>query len=223
MQKNLEMHKLKEVTSFKSAKSLREILEEDLAYSKDNGIKLSELIKLLGVKSFGVLLIFLSLPSALPIPAPGYSTPFGIAIALIGIQLFIGRHALKLPKKIESIHFSPRICKNILDTTITFLKRTELLVKPRTYDINEKYFKPFLPIILICLSLLMILPIPLTNTLPAMAVFLFGISISENDDLMIILSFLLSLIILVLYAIIVIGIMFYGPDLLQKISQIFGN
>lgn len=223
MQKSMKMHKLKEDASFSSAKSLKEILENDLAYSKENGIKLSELIKLLGTKSFGVLLIFLSVPSALPIPAPGYSTPFGIAIALIGIQLLMGRDTLKLPEKIESIHFSPKICKTILNTTIVFLERTELLIKPRKNYINKKYLKPLIPIILICLSLLMILPIPMTNTLPAIVVFLFGIGISENDGIVTIISFFLSLILIGLYGIIIFGIIFYGADFFDKFSNIFVN
>ncbi|MBT5692093.1 MAG: exopolysaccharide biosynthesis protein, partial [Opitutae bacterium] len=41
-------------------------------------------------KGFGILLMMFALPSALPVPAPGYSIPFGIILALLAGQLILG-------------------------------------------------------------------------------------------------------------------------------------
>ena len=40
-------------------------------------VTLSELLLIAEERTFGFLFVLLSLPSALPIPAPGYSIPFG--------------------------------------------------------------------------------------------------------------------------------------------------
>ncbi len=65
--------------------SLGKTLQELLKADDENGISISEVARAVGEKGFGLLLIVLSLPSALPVPAPGYSTPFGLVMALIAL------------------------------------------------------------------------------------------------------------------------------------------
>jgi hypothetical protein len=48
---------------------------------------LADILLLAGERTFGSLLVILSLPRALPVPTPGYSTPFGVLISLLAIQL----------------------------------------------------------------------------------------------------------------------------------------
>ena len=81
--------------------TLSEALEQLLQNSTRGELSIGDLCSAINDKGYGLLLIILSLPSALPIPAPGYSTPFGIAIALIGIQMLGGRRTIWLPKKIK--------------------------------------------------------------------------------------------------------------------------
>ncbi|MEO0888190.1 MAG: exopolysaccharide biosynthesis protein, partial [Cyanobacteria bacterium J06648_10] len=50
-------------------------------------VTLNEILEIAGERTFGFLFVLLSLPSALPIPAPGYSTPFGIVMFLLAVQL----------------------------------------------------------------------------------------------------------------------------------------
>ena len=69
---------------------LGETLQELLKADDEHGISISEITRAVGEKGFGLLLIVLSLPSALPVPAPGYSTPFGLMMALIALQMIRG-------------------------------------------------------------------------------------------------------------------------------------
>ena len=70
---------------------------------RNEKVTLAEILTLAGERIFGFLLVILSLPSApsaFPVPAPGYSTPFGIAIFFLAVQLIMGRDYLWLPAKI---------------------------------------------------------------------------------------------------------------------------
>ena len=71
---------------------------KQLLQNNTGELSIGDICSAINDKGFGLLLIILSLPSALPIPAPGYSTPFGIAIALIGIQMLGGGRTIWLPK-----------------------------------------------------------------------------------------------------------------------------
>ena len=84
-----------------SCHTLTEALQQVLQNRNSSELSIGDLSYAINDKGFGLVLIILSLPSALPIPAPGYSTPFGIAIAIIGIQMLGGRHTVWLPKKIR--------------------------------------------------------------------------------------------------------------------------
>ncbi|NEP28671.1 exopolysaccharide biosynthesis protein, partial [Moorena sp. SIO3I6] len=63
-------------------------------------VRLADILTLAGERIFGFIFVILSLPSALPVPAPGYSIPFGIVILLLAIQLIVGAKRPWLPKKI---------------------------------------------------------------------------------------------------------------------------
>ncbi len=45
-------------------------------------LTLGDITTAVGERGFGILFVLLSLPSALPVPAPGFSTPFGVVIFL---------------------------------------------------------------------------------------------------------------------------------------------
>ena len=53
-------------------------------FEEDRGetVSLAQVIAIAEEKVFGIVLLLLAFPSALPVPAPGYSTPFGIMIFL---------------------------------------------------------------------------------------------------------------------------------------------
>ena len=201
--------------------SLKELLIAHCQICKERNIPLSELMDNLGSKGFGLLLVFLSLPSALPIPAPGYSSPFGIAIALIALQLLLGRTSLKLPKSLEKIEFKSGITQKILISAIHFLDKIETFIKPRWPQMQNKTVEILIALTLILMATLMILPIPMTNTLPAMIIFLMAVSLSENDGLLTLLSLGLSSIVLAFYLCVLYLIIDRGPEALKTLINYF--
>lgn len=66
---------------------------------KSPEVNLTDILLLGGERVFGFLFVILSLPSALPVPAPGYSIPFGVLMLILAIQLIVGAKTPWLPKK----------------------------------------------------------------------------------------------------------------------------
>lgn len=161
--------------------SLAQTLENIHFEANEGGPTIGELTNAVGDKGFGVLLMLLALPSALPIPAPGYSIPFGVAMAIIAIQIFIGRQSIWLPKRIMAFRVHPRLANKMLKSGAAFLRRIETLIKPRLRWMHSRAGHSALAIIICIMAILMMIPIPGTNTLPAMAIFIIGVSMSEED------------------------------------------
>ncbi len=76
-------------------------LEYLINVADSGGVNFGELLDLLSLRGFGILLVLLSLPSALPIPAPGYSSPFAFLIILLDPQIIAGRNSPVIPQRIH--------------------------------------------------------------------------------------------------------------------------
>ena len=199
--------------------SLRQSMLTVLEESSDKPITVGEIVEILGAKSFGVLLVILSLPSALPVPAPGYSTPFGIAIILIATQMLLGKQILWLPKKILSLKFQAQVISKMLKFCISFLGKIEPFIKPRLGLFQGRMGQLAIAVNLILLASLMVLPIPMTNTLPAMIIFLIAVSLSENDGLMTAIGIFLSYLVVLFYGYLISLIISQGPGAVDSLFE----
>jgi hypothetical protein len=200
-------------------RSLAEALENALASEDQNGPSIGELTDAVGEKGFGLLLVLLSLPSALPVPAPGYSTPFGIVIALIALQMLMGRQTVWLPARLQRIRIKPSMARKMSGGATKFLRTVEHLIRPRQQWIRAQFGQSSLAIVILIMACLMMLPIPLTNTLPAMVIFLIGVGLSEDDGLLAIAAFAVGCVAVVLYSYIIYLVLTQGPEAVDGIKD----
>ena len=70
--------------------------------------------------------------------------------------------------------------------------------------------KFFAGILIIIMAALMIVPIPLTNTAPAMVIFVIGVAMVEDDGLGLLLSCVLALLAVLLYLAVLAAISYFG-------------
>ncbi|HOC70423.1 MAG TPA: exopolysaccharide biosynthesis protein [Candidatus Hydrogenedentes bacterium] len=148
-------------------------------------VTVQTIVDRVSVKSFGILLVIFSIPSAMPLPAPGYSTPFGIILVILGLQLFNRRDFPWLPKRILEKEVNVGERPRLIKTMVFFLRIIEFFIRPRLGFVFENAitFRLLALIVLIC-GTSMIIPVPLTNTAPAFGVFLIGLGMLEEDGLL---------------------------------------
>ncbi|MGF1514604.1 MAG: exopolysaccharide biosynthesis protein [Elainellaceae cyanobacterium] len=147
-------------------------------------VRLHHILELAGERVFGFLLVLLALPSALPVPAPGYSIPFGILIVLLALQLAVGRQNPWFPEWIRGRHIGLKQTQRILSAGLPWLKRLEALSRPRMSAIcTSPAGRAALGIAIALMGISMMIPLPLTNTFPAIGVFIVGFSLIEDDGL----------------------------------------
>jgi hypothetical protein len=152
-----------------------------------------------------------ALPSALPVPAPGYSIPFGIILALLAGQLILGRNIPWLPEWVLRISFKRSFMEKVVPAGIAFLTRTETLVRPRFQWFSGRLLQLLPALIVIVMASFMMIPIPGTNTAPAMVIFLIGLGLSQNDGLVLCLSSLAG----IGATLLTILILKYGKDIIK--------
>lgn len=167
--------------------SLSNDLHAALDKSQDK-LQMQQLLDQVKEKGFGVLLALLSLPSALPIPAAGYSVPFGVILVVLSVQMISGRKVPYAPNWMGNRSIGKDFATKMISGADWFLKKTEWLIRPRMQWINSRGGRVFMGVLTLFMAILMLIPIPLTNTAPAMVIFLIGVGLSEKDGFFAILA-----------------------------------
>lgn len=175
--------------------SLAERLNHLLSLAQTQDVSVKFVIDTLAGKGQAVLLILFSLPFCQPIQIPGFSTPFGILLAFIGLRIAFG-HRAWFPKMLLEKKISYRILKKIASIAIKITEKLQFLISTRWEWLIKNPFLHVthgLTITVLALLLALPLPIPFTNLLAAYPILAFGLGILEDDGLMISIGYLLSL------------------------------
>ncbi len=164
------------------AKLSTELDRTFLQSDRTDPVKLRDLFELAGERTFGFLFVLLSLPSALPLPAPGYSVPFGILLFVLAVQLLIGSKQPWLPEKWLNRDFDRVTIQGFLKKGMPWLQRVEIFSRPRLAVVcTSRIGRTVLGLAIVLLSISMMIPIPGTNTVPAMGIFAIGFGLLDDD------------------------------------------
>ena len=153
------------------------------AHSDERALTLREVISVLGGRAYLLLVLLLALPFITPIPLPGLSTPFGLAIALIALRLSLGQHPW-LPERLLRKSVPRGFFGRLLTLTEKIIRLLERFLRPRLLALTGTALLRQLHAVFIlvaALVLLLPLPIPLTNTFPAWTILLLATGLLERD------------------------------------------
>ena len=188
--------------------------------SRDKKVTLSDILTLAGERVFGFLFVILALPSALPIPAPGYSVPFGVAMFFLAIQLIIGRDRPWLPAKIMNGSMSLEKVQGVVKKGIPWLQRIEALTQPRFSSICTSLpGRVVLGSAIALMSISMMIVIPGTNTLPAIGIFVTGFGLVEDDGAISLLGLIICALGAAVSISILIAVVWGGSSLIDVIKD----
>lgn len=146
-------------------------------------VTLREVMSVLHGRGYVLLVMLLALPFSTPIPLPGLSTPFGMVIVLIGVRLALGQKPW-LPQRLLDTRLSPRFFVKVFAAARKVLRVFEYFLRPRLLWITGS---PGLlqlhavPIVLCSVLLLLPLPIPFSNIIPAFSILLISAGLLERD------------------------------------------
>ena len=163
------------------------------------------------------MLLLLALPAALPIPAAGYATPFGLVMALLGVQIAMGRKSPWLPGWIGNRRIPFKLLRFSVKNGRLPLRAVELLIRPRLGRIaRARATQVGLGLGIALLALLMSVPLPLTNTAPSFVIFVLAAGFLEEDGLMMVFGMLLAPVAVAIAGAAVYFAINYGPEAVER-------
>lgn len=144
-------------------------------------ISVRDLIDALGDRALGALLFLFAFPNVLPMP-PGTSALLGTPLVILAAQLMIGRGPW-LPRVLSARSMSHADFAALVRRITPWLQRGERLLRPRLCWLALPPLEFVIGAVCLLLAIVVLLPIPLGNILPALAISLLALGVVERDGL----------------------------------------
>lgn len=196
-QTSIERRSRREATGRPPRKqTLSEIL---VAVAEDDSrdfISIATLMKALEGRARAALILIFAFPNALP-AIPGTSGILGLPLLYITFQMMLGRNPW-LPKIIADRGLTRERYGHLIAKLIPYLARTERLLRPRWRVLSGHTAEYFLGAVCLVLAIVLTLPVPLGNMLPAFSMCLIALGILERDGLWVVFGLLSSVVALVI-------------------------
>ncbi|MEB3178942.1 MAG: exopolysaccharide biosynthesis protein [Nostocaceae cyanobacterium] len=165
----------------------------------EHPLSLEDILAETSERGFSLVIVLLVLPFLFPIP-PGLTGPFGGACLLLSAQMALGRRSPWLPQKIARYKFPQWFAVQLLKNLRRVTKILEKITRPRLLRIAEShYIWRFNGLCISWLALLLISPVPFTNPIPTVGILLLAVATLESDGLLMCVSYVITLLITLLF------------------------
>ena len=180
------------------------MLFAQLARDAHGPISIAHMSNALGNRSFAPLLVLFAAFNLLPLP-PGASVILGIPLIIVSAQMAYGSKQAWLPAFLSKRSLSAEQFRRLMDRIIPRLIRLERLIRPRYWPFWRKRGDRVIGAVALFLAIVVTLPIPLGNWLPAFATALLGLALSERDGILLAVGGVVSLISMAVIAAVISG------------------
>jgi len=149
-------------------------------------IYIRDLLTELDHRALAALLFIFAVPNTIPVP-PGVSGVLGAPLIFLALQLMLGRPPW-LPRLISDRSFAQADFEKVVVKVSPWLAKAEKLTRPRLQFVAKPPAEYVIGAVVLLLAIILFLPIPLGNMLPAIAICILALGLIERDGIWILLG-----------------------------------
>ncbi|MBN8530449.1 MAG: exopolysaccharide biosynthesis protein [Alphaproteobacteria bacterium] len=142
---------------------------------------IDELRRMLSGRIYGMLLPVLAIPNFVPFPVPGLSAMLGLPLLLLTFQMMLGHQQPWLPEKVLKRRIKTEHLRKAIAFILPYLRKVECVTAPRWKWMLNPPMDKLIAAVCVFLSLMIMLPVPFGNALPALAICFFSIAMMQRD------------------------------------------
>ncbi len=150
------------------------------------GLSLQDMARAHGPEAPGTLLLLMAAPCLLPVP--GVGTVLGLGMAALAYGLWRGQAGNWLPRRVAGLVLSQQWTRRVLMFLVTTYLVAGRYARPRLTGVVASPDRSWFAATVAAMALLIVLPIPFGNVLPAVAMMLMGVALVFRDGLAMILG-----------------------------------
>jgi hypothetical protein len=160
---------------------LSDILKQ-LAQNHNPELTLGDIVRALGERGFGALILLLAAPNLIPLP-PGSSFVFGVPLVFITAQLMIKQDKVWLPRRLMEAKVGGGRLPYLLERLVPYVVKVERLLKPRGTVLTSNLGERLAGLAGLFCAIVVLLPILFANMAPAFALCCFALGLIEQDGI----------------------------------------
>jgi hypothetical protein len=171
------------------------ILSALVERGETNPLRVRDLLDALHERAFGMAMLIFILPNTPPMPGiPYVSTLTGIPICLFALQMLLGLDRPWLPSGIARREIPQRRVRVVWKKILPVFQRVEKYVRPRNLALTSQFAERLLAVVILVMAIILSLPIPAGNLLPAWAIALLSLGLMERDGRIIIAGLVMTVV-----------------------------
>ncbi len=169
-------------------------LDRLFAGPRESVLTLDEFLEGLEARSYAFAIAALDVINCVPTGIPWLSTVTGVPMFLLAIQYFLGRAAPSLPAFIGRRGLSRGKLQDFLGRARGRIARLESIIRPRHDWWVSGMPRRIMLLTWLLLIILLALPVPFDNLLPALAILFFCLALLEGDGMMAIIGWFFAIV-----------------------------
>jgi hypothetical protein len=172
-------------------RTLLQIIETLAAKAPPEGYTLREIFDNLDESAFGAGLFLLALPCCIPFL---YGVPQIVAVPMmaLALQMLAGREEPWLPDALARRRIDKVGLVRMAHGGRRWLGWIERLIRPRLIGVTGPRFERFVGVFMVLFCASILVPLPLTNTVPGFAVAIVSFGLMQKDGLAVFLGLVLG-------------------------------
>jgi len=174
-------------------RGISDILDELNGSLNGERTSLAHILDIFHERGFGAILFILALPAALPVPAVGYGTILAIPLIFLTAQQALGARALWLPRRLKQKTIASAALKTTIAKAQPFIAWLEIVIRPRLGSITQGVFSNIIGLAGLIMALSVLIPLPLTNTVPSLGIALMALGVLMRDGLAVLAGMVIGL------------------------------
>jgi hypothetical protein len=171
-----------------NSRTFSQVLEA-LGVAEGPTLTLGEVVEAFGDRGLGALILVLSLMALFPWP-PGGKAVFAMPIILLAAELAFQRNEVWLPRWALRVSVSRSAYRTAVSKVIGPIRRVENLTRPRLSFLTGPISEILMGTTCVLLAVVMALPVPLGDLLPALGLIFFALGVMQKDGVAVLLGIL---------------------------------
>ena len=181
------------MTETAASRGLIGALEQIADQAGDDGMSLGEFVDALGERAFGIILFAMALPVSIPFL---YGVPQVMALPMmaLSVQMMMGRAEPWLPTRFRAGRLDKRGLVRMAQGGRKWFGWLEALARPRLTALSGPTAERLVGGVFAVFCASILIPLPLTNSTPAIALAIAALGLLTRDGLLVIAGMVLGLV-----------------------------
>jgi hypothetical protein len=173
-------------------------------------VTVAGLLQAHGPTAHGSLLLLLAVPCLLPIPGTG--TVLGFGVLAVAVALWRGQPDVALPRRVAELEMPRAWARRVLAMLVSLYALTARVATKRQWRWVPTLDRRWLATAVGTMAVLLILPIPFGNVLPALALVAIGLGLAFRDRALVLLGAVAAVLTAILTSGLLLAVIAWGMD-----------